>query len=89
MTNKRKSSCVTARGHTAQGVGYPSPVLARGYPSPVLAGGTPVKGYPLVRTGVPPQPGWGTPQQGLEYLQKGPGTRDLGKNMGLGYPPPV
>ena len=78
-----------------QARGYPSPVLAGGYTSPVLAGvilswGTPCLGlgypqpglgYPLARIGVPPGQDWGT-------HQKGSRTRDLGKNLGLGHPPP-
>ena len=54
----------------------------RGYPSTGWGGG----GYPS------PVPGWanpspvlGYPQPGLGYPLKGPGTRDLGKNLGLGY----
>ena len=60
-----------------------TPVLfwPEGYPSPILAGGTPVLGYPLAGTGVPP------PSQDWGTFQKGPETRDLGKNLGLGHPP--
>ena len=79
--------------HTALGVTSPvggggggTQVLSWpwGYPSPVLAGGTPVLGYPPADTGILPWPGLGSPPQ-----RKGPGTRDLGKNLGLGYSPDV
>ena len=69
---------------------------------PGLEWGTPAwreLGYPFVRTGIPPSgqgyplsQDWGTPQRkdmGPEAgvpPRKGPGTRDLGKNLGLGYP---
>ena len=50
-------------------------------------------GYPLAGTGVPPA-NTGVPLLGLGYPLartevlpwKGPGTRDLGKNLGLEYP---
>ena len=56
---------------------------------------TPVVGYPMPGTGVPPGQEWGIPPwSGLGYppdqdwgtAQKGSGTRDQGKNLGLGYP---
>ena len=40
----------------------------------------------------PASKGWGRyspPPQPLGYTQKGPGARDLGKNLWLGYPPPL
>ena len=55
-----------------------------------FTGGIPVPGYPWQGLGYPclglgePHPSgqdWGTPQ-------KGPGARDLGNNLGLGYHPP-
>ena len=65
-----------------------------GYPSPVLGGGTPVPGYPLARTWIPPGEDWGTIQLGLGHPLTRTGytppppkrTSDLGKNMRLGYP---
>ena len=50
-----------------------SPGKGEGYPSPVLA-----KGVPL---------SWGTPIWDWGIPQKNPGTRDLGKNLGVGYIP--
>ena len=91
LPHSKYSVCCSVSG------AYPSPVLAGEYPSPVLASGVPqscpacggtlvlsgcipVLGYPLPGTGVPPSPGLGYP------CRKGPRTRDLGKNLGLGYP---
>ena len=68
------------------------------YPSPVLAGGTLSWGtHPQLGLGYPPWPelGYPPPRPGLVYpltrtgvppAWKGPGTRDLGKNLGLGTP---
>ena len=72
--------------------GYLSPVLAGGYPSPVLEG-IPVLGYPLARTGALPGKDLGPETWertwNCGYPSKGPMTRDVGKNLGLGYPPGV
>ena len=69
--------------------GYPSLALVGGYPSLVLAGevlkSCSAWGYPsLVLLWGYPCPG--VPHsQGLGYPYIGPGTRDHGKNLGLGY----
>ena len=65
----------------AKGVPILTWLLAGGrvYPSPALAGEYPILGYPGWDWGTPPNQDWGTPQ-------KGPGTSDPGKNLGLGYP---
>ena len=78
---------------------FPSSVLAWGGDTPVLswqgAYSSPVlvRGYPRTASQdwVPHGQGWGTPLPagtGVPYPpQKGPGTRDLRKNLGLGTPP--
>ena len=97
MTNQKVLLC-DCKGHTARHVAstrfavrsgrgrgvpqsccrYSSPNV--GYPSPVLPEGVPLFwGTPLAGTGVPAGQDWGTSPG------KGPGTRDLGKNLGLGY----
>ena len=70
-------------------LGGTHPDLAREVPHSDLPGGYPIltwpgdtpswpgQGYPVLS--YPPGQDWGTPQ-------KGPGTSDLGKNLGLGYP---
>ena len=86
---KRHTACrvASARSAVLSGVGYPTltwlggyPFLTwlGGYPSPVLAGGTLYRGSTLSHKdcGTPPPP-----------PQKGPGTCDRGKNLGLRYPP--
>ena len=76
---------VFARGvlHSCPGQGgYPSPVLDRGYPQPGM-------GTPAWDWGTSPWPGLGYSPPRLGYPpQKGNGTRDLRKNLGLGYLPP-
>ena len=62
------------------GEGYPSPVLTGGGGNPGLGYPWPELGYLPHGTGVPPSQDCGTPQ-------KGPWTRDLEKNLELGYPP--
>ena len=59
-----------------------TPVLSLMDGAPVLGSPKPGLGYPQARTRVPPPAwNWGTPRQRS-------GTRDLGKNLGMGYPPP-
>ena len=62
--------------------------ISAGGGTPVLAGGTLVlaRGYPVPAGGWWDTPVLGYPQPELGYPQKGPGTRDLEKNLGLGYP---
>ena len=83
---------VAARGYPSPscgGVPHPwpggTPVLSWGVPQS-WTGWIPVLswpgGYPCA--GVPPDQGLGTPPPAPQR----PGTRDLGKNLGLAYPPP-
>ena len=67
-------------GGTQSRLGVPLSCPDWGYPCAVV---------PPVRTGVPPPPA-GTvvhPHQNRDTPWKGPGTTDLGKNLGLGYHP--